>query len=219
MRPISVPASAGTIVGSPNPKVTTRPNGEVMIEFQEMMRGVTTSATFSAVQVRCAPFSVPWMGGLAPNFSKWRWNYLQFIYIPGCATSVSGSIAMSLQFDVPDTAPSDLQNMSFMKGFVTVPYWAGVEGASCLNSYKRQCAGACLVNVDVNRSTKQWYPYIKATDFTTLITTDAPAGNIYVPSTLVVATTGGPETSVSAGAIYVKYSVTLIEPTSSGTNY
>ena len=75
------------------------------------------------------------------------------------------------------------------------------------------------MNVDVEKFGKKWYPYIKSDAFSTLISTDAPAGNIYVPSTLVVATAGGPETSVSAGAIYVKYSVTLIEPTSSSTNY
>lgn len=220
-KPINPPAASGIVVGRSRP-VARMERDKFVVCGTEIAGVVNTSSTFAAGVINCVPHSFPWLNGQAALYSKWRWRALRFIYVPTCPTSTQGQIGLSFQYDVIDTTPTSLSDMTMMNGFTNAPYWLGGDGAVMLsNPRSRPVAGAVVSSFDVSRQTLPWYPYITAQDFLDLLavsTTGPAAANIYSPGNLVSASVGGPTVSVAGGNLYAQYEIEMIEPTVAALN-
>jgi len=216
---VRAPASAGVIYHNGMPTIESR-DKTVCIRNTEFLYGFATTAAFTAVFSVCVPFNMPWLLGIAGGFGKYRWKHLRYIYIPTCPTTTQGNVSMGLNYDTADSVPTTTPNMSMYQGFTSVPYWAGWDAAPMLaDVYHPRLPGAVIVDVDVDRFDKPWYPFITSADYTTVTTARASDGNIYAPASLIIATEQGPVAPVGAGRVFVQYDIELIEPILVANNF
>jgi len=209
------PAAAGVILGRPKPSISTNGSGSVCLINTEQISGVATTTAFTAAVLRLVPSTLPWLSGIAANFSKWRWLSLRVIYIPQASTGTSGSFHMGFQYDDTDTNPTSSANMSMLYAYTTGPAWAGWEGAELMQKpYLSPPPGSIVSVLDVTRFDKPWYAYITSTNLSALSPPLTPtvSGNLYCPAELVYAFEAGPVSPVGAGQLYIQYEVEMIEP-------
>jgi len=197
--------------------------GAIVVQNTEMVASVVTNAAYNSAVIRIAPFSMPWLNGIASNYSKYKWISMRVVYVPACPTTTAGAVAMSYQYDDADLNPTSIAQMSMQHGFVSCPSWAGWEG-SCLLAKPRDNpgVGAVVASLDTDRLDKPWYPYINSSNYTTLVgvVTVGPAvGDTYVPAVLTYAVDAGPTVSVLSGYLYAQYEVALIEPIALALNF
>jgi hypothetical protein len=210
------------MVGRPIPDMYTR-DGVVCIKNTEYSLSFSTSAAFGGSVVNVVPHSFPWLNGIAQNYSKFRWKSFRFIYIPACSTTTSGTVSMMYQYDIPDSSPTSVQQMSMSNGFVTTPVWNGSQGCSMLaNINSPVVPGAVVAEMDLSRLDKPWYQYITGADFialTAVALTGPAVGNSYSPGNIFIATENGPAAPANAGILYAQYDCELIEPITNTLNY
>jgi len=186
----------------------------------ELVATVNTNAAFAASGLRGVSFQFPWLSGLSSSFGKWRWDRVRFIYVPACPTSTPGTFSMSLQFDIADSNPATIGQQSQMYEFIQVPYWAGWEGAVCLNQpFIKPPAGSVVIDVDTARFDKPWYQMSNFTDFGATQTFNAVLANSLCPFTLISGTSGVLAINVLAGYLYAQYDIEMIEPIVSSSNF
>jgi hypothetical protein len=220
-RVINAPAASGVVMRKPPMKF--RPSSlcynSLFLSSSEMVGTIATGSsttTFTATRNVAVPFNYPWLNGLAINFAKFRWRYLEFIYIPAVPTSQVGQVGMCLQYGTQDGLPGTLQSLSQVYGAVTAPVWGGAGGANMLNTgiSGMRPSDAVSIRVDVSRFDKPWYKYI---DATTWLGMDVNIRDMYVPVQLVTGAITG-TASQPVGNVYVKYAIELIEPIPNGLN-
>lgn len=189
-------------------------NVEALIPVTILATGLPT--TFTSL---CAPFAIQsWLNGIAVNFSKWRWVKLRYIYFPVVSTANDGSFHMGLQYDTLDTSPTTVAQMSALSKYTTGPIWNGYQAAPALSSCRSPIpVGAMVVEVDVNRFSKPWYPYITQTGYTAQTATFPSLGDIFVPAKLIMMSSDG-NAALTVGRVYVQYEIELIEPEPAAMN-
>ncbi len=207
------PPSSGSVVVARNriPRMVTGMNN-VVIQNTERVVALGTAQTFpaNAATLDVMPYSFPWLNGIAINFSKFRLLHVEFIYIPVCPTSTSGSFAMAFSYDTNDTAVSSMSNLQTQYHSVTSPYWGGFEGSAAINSDNFVApSGAVISKLDISRLDKVWYKYITPAESNAMT---AAVRSSYIPATLWYGGEGGPVVSIGGGIIFAKYRVELIEP-------
>jgi hypothetical protein len=213
--------SAGSVVVNrqfSTPQIRTM-GSSTYVRNTEPIQSITTAAAgaFLTLRATLIPSNIPWARGVASNFSRWRWNYLRFIYIPNCPTTTSGEIVMGLGYDFSDTAPTSVVDTQLCYNSVTSPYWAGYEGANLMNNFgAAKTMGCVTVDVDVRRlganSGNQFYRYMGITTFNALANKNDQ--NIYSPGYLDISLLGGPAAATNVGTIFAEYVLELIEPVS-----
>lgn len=187
----------------------------VRVAHVESSSSLTVAGEASFAALQCIPSTfTQWLSGVAINWGKWRWKRLEIIYMPVCPTSTSGSIHMGFLYDSTDSTPSSVGQMSSLQGYTTGPVWGGSEGAKALSGGAIP-PGAISVRLDVSRTAEKWFPYVSSTELATELAVSSALGNTRVPAQLVVATADGPSTSVTAGRLYTRYEIELIEPKAS----
>lgn len=222
VRPIVAPASAGAIIGRPTPSLRSR-QGITVVTSVEEVATLAVSSTLTPQVLQCIPSTLTtWLRGVAANWSKWHWTVLKYIYVPTCPTSTTGSMHMGFLYDSTDSVPTTVAQMATLQGYVTGPVWSGSEGATLLDSLNpsKPCPpGGVCTQLDVNRSTQYWYPYVTAAELTTELTVSSSLGNMRSPARLALATADGSgTTAVNCGRLYAVYRVELIEPIASALN-
>ena len=180
---------------------------------------VTDSIVVSSELVM--PFTVgTWLRGVAQNWSKYAWVAIRYTYLPSCPTTTSGAIHMGFQYDMADTLPVSVNQLSNLKGYVTGPVWEGQSGLCFVNNSKcSDTSRAITIALDTNEVSEKRYPFKTATDYTTAVGVNANIGNILVPARLVIAMEGGSSsTAVNTGRLYASYTIRLIEPIAAALN-
>jgi hypothetical protein len=208
---IRAPASAGSITRNEGPRIYSR-GRSTFLQHTESFVSATQTNAFAFTRLDLVPASMPWLNGVAINFSKYRWHKLQLIYIPTCPTTNPGTVAFGLTFDDLDSlAGLNMGHVQQLFHSVACPTWAGFEGATMLHSegYAPK-PGAVYSTVDCDRFDQPWYKY--ATQLQIAALTAAETGR-YVPASLIIGTDGGAAAPlIQVGRIYAKYLVELIEP-------
>lgn len=212
--PVAAPAQAGVVTGSSRPIMRSLKESTT-ITHTEVVSNLTVVTTTTPSTVACYPsLTSTWLSGVAANWSKFRWLKLRFLYVPSCPTSTSGSVHMGFLYDYADIVPTTVTAMSSLFRYSSGPVWSGTQVSSALKSARAPVApGAIVSELDVSRLDKPWYSYITPANLTTLVTTNASLGSMYVPARLVVLTADGSSTtSTSIGRIYMQYEIEVIEP-------
>nr|WRQ65843.1 structural protein [Tolivirales sp.] len=188
----------------------------------ELITTISTIAlgVFNTNRDALGPFNKPWLSGVASSFSKWRWIFCKYVYIPVCPTTTAGQVVLGLGYDFADNAPGSLQDAQAKFRSVTSPVWAGFDGSSDLNRYtKGRSPGSVSVEVDVNRlggtPGDPWFRFANSGNFAGYANTDK---NIYCPGYLDVSTAGGGATTTIVGNLFVEYIIELIEPIVAANN-
>jgi len=211
---VAVPASAGSITGRPRPMIRTR-NDSVVVSNTEIFNNINTSnAVATGMNQAMIPSSFTWLSGIAQNFSKYRWVEFEMIYIPSCPTTTAGGITFAMLYDTADSVPASRLAASASYHSVTTPYWAGWEGSTSLSNrnnmgFRSKKGGEVSMSMDVSRVGRPWYSYLTSVNYAAQTGIDR---SIYSPGFLVAITDGGPTTSISAGTVFIRYIIELIEP-------
>lgn len=212
--PVTPPISAGVISNRSDPVTYSRGSSTFFEHFEVLTSVSSTTVAHELCALIPSAFN-NWLSTMAKGFDRWRWLMLRFIYVPSCATTTPGMLAMGIEYDYSDSIPTSLNGVVSLPSSVVTPLWGGVEGCSVLNNPKaRLPSGAVVVEVDTKRNAR-WYPYLGGTPFAALSNADRM---IYAPGRLIAVTENGPTTPVSAGIIFVQYRAEVCQPISSGAN-
>nr|1X35_A Chain A, Coat protein [Sesbania mosaic virus]1X35_B Chain B, Coat protein [Sesbania mosaic virus]1X35_C Chain C, Coat protein [Sesbania mosaic virus] len=219
---ISMAASAqGAMVRIRNPAVSSSRGGITVLTHSELSAeiGVTDSIVVSSELVM--PYTVgTWLRGVAANWSKYSWLSVRYTYIPSCPSSTAGSIHMGFQYDMADTVPVSVNQLSNLRGYVSGQVWSGSAGLCFINGTRcSDTSTAISTTLDVSKLGKKWYPYKTSADYATAVGVDVNIATPLVPARLVIALLdGSSSTAVAAGRIYCTYTIQMIEPTASALN-
>jgi hypothetical protein len=154
---------------------------------------------------------MPWLNGVAVNYSKYRWIKVQMYYIPIVPTNTPGLFAMGYTYDVNDSlAGTNVALVQQMYRSVSGPVWAGFEGGSGLNTNGTAVPpGALCITLDTTRLDKPYYKYATTAQIGAM---SGPEASMYVPASVVWVTDSGTGALPGAGLVMAKYTVQLLEP-------
>jgi len=196
----SVPAGYATI--NPSNGVNVRTEGDfVVVSRCELLSTFVAGATevFTTPLVGAlVPANLPWLQGVAQNFSKWRWVNLRMVYMPTCPTTQDSAVGYGFGYDMAESAATSLAEFSAFDQFKLHSPWTTDQDGIIL---------------DTGRFSRDWYPYIGKGPLGAL--TVAADRNIYCPAYLATytgITTG--TAGVVVGSIFIEYVVELADPIS-----
>lgn len=151
--------------------------------------GTGTAAVSSGLPLNPGRDIFIWLSNIAPNYERFQWNSLQFLYKPTCSTTTAGKLIMAIDYDPNDAGISNPDTLEFWKGTaVTVPW-------------KELTMTADLAGLHARKT------YLVAPS------TGGYGGDIalYLPGNFYLGQVGVTEDLV-AGTVYMKYSVTFSSP-------
>lgn len=104
-------------------------------EYIQQMNGVgtgvfTVNAGQAANTYAIAPINVnvfPWLLSIARNFDQYKLTKLTFHYVPLCATTEIGRIALFYDKDSGDAGPTDRSELANYQHLAESPPWAPIE--------------------------------------------------------------------------------------------
>lgn len=104
----AAPVAIATRRTGSTPVVQTTSSG-VTISHRSFLFPVTNTLNFSAISIPCNPGlsgSFPWLGKLARRYEQYRFKKLRYEFRSVSASSQSGVIMMSFDYDAADAAPA-----------------------------------------------------------------------------------------------------------------
>lgn len=222
----TVPASGGMIIRrrATGPVITTRigRNPGHHVRNCERIFGASTAAlgAFISSRVFIYPGVFPWLLGPSQSFSKYKFHFLKFIYIPISTSTQAGHLCLGLGYDGSDLAPTSMQLAQQAHKAVTAPIWAGFNGSDELSKFsKDRGAGSVSIVVDVDKlggpSGQSYFKTISSGNFNILSTQDR---NFYSGVYLDISLEGGSTGIAAAGHVFAEYDVELIEPIAPSVN-
>ena len=214
------PVAQGTMVRFKEPTMRST-GGITVLSHSELSTELSVTSSIVVSSELVMPYSVgTWLRGVASNWSKYAWMSVRYTYLPACPSSTSGSIHMGFQYDMADTVPVSVNQLSNLRGYVSGQVWSGSSGLCFINGTRcTDTSSAISTTLDVGRFGKKWYPYKTSSDYTTAVAVDVNLATPLVPARLVIAMLDGSSTTaVSVGRLYVTYTIHMIEPTASALN-
>lgn len=133
--------------------------------------------------------SFPWLSKLALNYESYRFNNLKFIYEPECSTATSGTVMLTVDYDVLDAFPVDKLQVMAYRGSTRTSPWSRVEYI---------CKSEDLHKAKTN--------YVRHDDVP-----ESADARLYDIGMFMCATQGAPANAM-LGELYVQYDVTLMTP-------
>lgn len=213
-RQVSVPVVQSVITRLAKPTISRVSDGSFMIKGTELFNFATTQTTFTASAGAVIPAQMLFLGGIAQNFSRWKWHTVRFVYIPLCATSVQGLMSFAFNYDFVDTLPTTDQQMSTLKGYTATPAWGGSEGSVMLNRPEIGVVpGAVYTDLDLKSRPCPFTPFTTTTKFNALTAQD----KLLYGHAQFISAASNAGVSQTAGVIYIQYACEVTEPTASAT--
>lgn len=173
----------------------------------EIISNVVGTGAENPSVIRVLPGLLTWLGGVSQNWSKYRWRFLRFVYIPECATTTTGHFAMGMTYDLGDGLPSSLPQVVSLDESAVGPVWGGTDGAKLLKAVRTPATGnAIQCTVDVSKLQKSIWRWKSPTALSAMGTV---AGNEFCACSLNFinnAPTG------AIGHIYIVYDIDLLDP-------
>ncbi len=188
----TAPVSVG-IVGKVNsPKMNYKNAGTVCVSHTELIGDVNGSvglnvATYS-INAGLSTMFV-WLSNMASNYESYKFRKLHFRYVQACATTATGQVYLTVEFDPSDVAPSSEQQLATYDGVVYGTPWANHIYKCALRNLSKRSSYFTRIGTLSNSA-------------------DLP---LYDVGYLVVATTGNASTAL-VGKIWVDYEVELVTP-------
>lgn len=183
----AAPVAIATKRTSSAPKIKTTAGG-IVVSHRSFLAPVTNFLPFTANQTACNPglsSSFPWLAKLARRFEQYRFTKLRYEFRSVVASSTSGVVMMSFDYDAADLAPATKAQQS-----QTVP-------SSETNVW---------MNNDLSVKTDSSWRYIRAGNLPqNLDIKTYDIGNMWLSSSYGNNSVGG--------ELYVEYTVELRKPT------
>jgi len=170
------------------PKINNKPNGAVEITHRSFLCPITSNANYTTKLFYVnpgLPGTFPWLSKLARRYEEYKFKKLKFEYRSVCATSTSGVVMMSFDYDAADAAPTNKAAQAQTVPNTEVNSWSSNDLViNCDGGYKYIRPGTLQPNLDV-----------KTYDFGTMC-----LSSLYGPN-------------IVTGELYVEYTVELRKPT------
>lgn len=192
MKTKDIPAARPRTTVHKAPTVRTGGNGRMVIQNHEYLSDVTCTNAFTTTLYPLNPglnSTFAWASNIANNYEFYQFRELSIEYRPFVGTSTTGSVMMSVDYDVADGAPQNKQRlMSFL----------GSTQGACYSPITYRCVPADLARFGGQRYTRPG---------------SVPAGKdskTYDVGNLIVATEGG--AGAASGSLYLKYTLEMSTP-------
>jgi hypothetical protein len=104
----AAPVAIATRRTGVKPTVTTTPGG-ITVAHRSFLFPVNNTLNFTATRIACNPGlsgSFPWLAKLARRYEQYRFKKLRYEFRSVTASSTSGVVMMSFDFDAADEAPA-----------------------------------------------------------------------------------------------------------------
>lgn len=189
---VVAPIATGSVRRMQRPTTVPLKDGDIRVTHREYFTDLTGSIAFAANSVSInpgLPSMFPWLSAIAQRFESYIFRKLKFCYETESATSTTGTLALAIDYDASDAAPTSKAQVLAYRSSVRSPPWA----ACCHDSLpedlsKRKTlyvrSGALSANQD-----------IKLYD----------SGNLF-------ACTQGQAGATTIGELYVEYVIDLMTP-------
>lgn len=186
------PVSIATRRTGSAPRINNKSNGSVEITHRSYLCPITNSVDYAAQLFNVnpgLPGTFPWLSKLARRYEEYKFKKLKFEYRSVCATSTSGVVMMSFDYDAADGLPTNKASQAQTVPNSEVNAWSSNDLIiNCDAGYKYIRSGALQPNLD-----------IKTYDFGAMCLSSV-YGN-----------------GVVSGELYVEYTVELRKPTDGPT--
>ncbi len=155
---------------------------------------------------------VPWLSGLALQYSKFKWLTLRFIYVPKVATSIPGQAFIQVTYDAADSSPTAIADVAVSDSSSIGPAWIG-GGINQEKAFRSTMSidDAVFVDVDCKKFTQPYFYVRKQAG----LDADTTPCVLYFGSAGALNSVG---TYGNTGDVYIAYSVELLEPVQAGLN-
>jgi hypothetical protein len=187
------PVATARKISTGKPRVSSTATGDIRVVHREYVRDIPGSVGFTATSFPVNPGQsalFPWLSTLASRFESYRFLRLRFALNTMSTTAATGSVALALDYDAADAAPtSKLQAMSYRSSVRDAP-WKDLDFESTSEDLRRannlyiRTLAVLPANLD-----------IKTYD----------TGNLFV-------VTQGQAGTTAVSELYVEYDVQLITP-------
>lgn len=105
----AAPVAYATKRTGSKPRMSTKGDGTITVSHRSFLTPITNNSGYTAIQVACNPGlvgSFPWLAGLASRYEMYRFTKLRYEFRSVVASSTSGVIMMSFDYDAADDAPT-----------------------------------------------------------------------------------------------------------------
>lgn len=145
---MSAPATNGAMMRTGGfPRFASGTNGTVLVSHSELLFTMVGTTGYTSETWPVTPYVLPWLSGVARNFSRFRWRNVRFEFVTSSPTSQGGSVAMGVTYDRAELNPSSLAEVAAMAHSFVGPVWT--QPGQTLHS----CA------LDPTRWSKPWYTF------------------------------------------------------------
>lgn len=203
MQSVQAPATYGNLSLGGAPRILGSPQPGVMrVAHHEVMTNVTGTTAFTSVAFGQNVGVRAWLGGVAQNFSRFRWIRFKVTYITTSSTADRGDVSLGVIYDAIDSLPQNMAEASALANSVTVPVWSSSQ------------QGQCDLVVDCSRQSKPFYNFLSLDEGATMDPQDL---DTFVPFWVLVSK----QTSINGqlvGRVYVDYEIELSDPIPSRMN-
>jgi hypothetical protein len=189
---VSAPVAQARVRVMNKPKLRPKPNGDIVISHREYINDIAGSVAFASTTFNINPGLAgvfPWLCAIAQRYESYKFESLKFCYETESATTATGSLILTVDYDASDVAPvGKTQAMSYRNAVRSAP-WSDC----CMTSLKE----------DLNK--RQTF-YVRAGD----LAADEDI-KLYDVGNLFVCTQAQANANL-IGELYVEYVVKLMTP-------
>jgi len=189
---VSAPIAKSVIRQGSKPRMQGLPNGDILISHREFISDISGSVAFTNNTFAVNPGqngTFPWLNAIAQRFESYNFEKLVFEFETQSATSATGTVLITLDYDAADAAPVNKTQALGYRSSVRSPPWASCKHTSMREDLSKNKSsfvrsGALAANLDIK---------------------------LYDIANAYVSTQGQAGTSL-IGELYVEYSVRFYTP-------
>jgi hypothetical protein len=97
----------------------------------------------------------PWLSGIAPSFEEYVVDAVKFVYEPASASTATGTVVLSFEYDVLDPAPVDKVSALLVQDNVRTAPWTAASLALRSQDLKKRCGDALFIRTGAVPSSDQ----------------------------------------------------------------
>lgn len=130
MQVIHAPTAASVKYTNVKPEVMPEPKGSVRVRHREYISDINSvGLAFQTISYPINPglASFPWLSQLANLYESYVFKSLHFEYEPATATTTTGTVILSIDFDAADAPPANKQDAMANQNAVRSAPWTGVK--------------------------------------------------------------------------------------------
>lgn len=105
----AAPVAFATRRTGSKPKMSTKKDGSITVSHRSFLTPISNNVAFTTTQIGCNPGlvgSFPWLAALAARYEMYKFTKLRYEFRSVVASSTSGVIMMSFDYDASDEAPA-----------------------------------------------------------------------------------------------------------------